>query len=281
MRRPSLSSRSSFRFFDFLPELRHFPSPALGASAAGDPTLRFNTATLNADAEEKVRTLMETGQLPLAYMTARAHNLSDMVEYIESEIMDSEEHDFATIADETEKYLSRAKALAPCRPLHLADGQSYFTQWPMTNLRAKEVEKAEQMFQRKKFLDEQQADQQFFDSNEFASTNKEVDNILRAGDGGGEAAKPKAEAKVNIEEAKWGEDDDSLGSLDDELEAQGANPGAAGEEPGAAAAEESDIFVPPSPGVDPYQAALRMNPTNAALNAAAGDFQKAMELLRS
>lgn len=119
---------------------------AVAASAAGDPTLRFNTATLNANAEEKVRTLMETGQLPLAYMTARAHNLSDMVEYIESEIMDSEEHDFATIADETEKYLARSKALVPCRPLHLSEGQSYFTQWPMTNLRAKEVEKAEQMF---------------------------------------------------------------------------------------------------------------------------------------
>ena len=64
-------------------------------SAAGDSTLRFNTATLNADIEERVRVLMESGQLPLAYMTARAHNLSDMVEYIESEIMDSEQYDFA------------------------------------------------------------------------------------------------------------------------------------------------------------------------------------------
>jgi len=81
-----------------------------------------------------------------------------MVEYIESEIMDSEEHDFSTIADETEKYLARSKALIPLRPLHLDDGQSYFTQWPMTNLRAEEAKKAEQMFQRKKFLDEKQAD---------------------------------------------------------------------------------------------------------------------------
>ena len=56
----------------------------VAGSAAGDATLRYNTATLNADAEEKVRTLMDSNQLPLAYMTARAHNLSDMVEYIES-----------------------------------------------------------------------------------------------------------------------------------------------------------------------------------------------------
>jgi len=50
--------------------------------------------------------------------------------------------------DETEKYLTKAKALVPLRPLNLVDGQSYFLQWPMTNLRAKEAEKAEQMFQK-------------------------------------------------------------------------------------------------------------------------------------
>ena len=95
---------------------------------------------------------------------------------------------------------------------------------------------------------------------------------MRSGDGA-EAAKPKAEAKVNVEEAKWGDDDDSLGSLDDEIGAQGSKPAADGDEV-AAVEEESDIFVPPQPGADPYQAALRMNPTNAALNVAAGDFQK-------
>ena len=79
-------------------------------------------------------------------MTARAHNLFDMVEYIESEIMDSEDLDFSQIADETEKYMAKSKALIPLRPLHLEEGQSYFTQWPMTNLRAEEAKKAEQMF---------------------------------------------------------------------------------------------------------------------------------------
>lgn len=96
------------------------------AGSVNDPALRYNSALLNCDVEERVRTLMENGQLPLAYMTARAHNLSDMVEYIESEIMDSEEYDFSTIMDETEKYLARSKALVPLRPLHTADGQSYF-----------------------------------------------------------------------------------------------------------------------------------------------------------
>lgn len=105
-------------------------------------------------------------------MTARAHNLTDMVEYIESEIMDSDDYDISTVMDETEKYLARSKALVPLRPLHNTDGQSYFIQWPMTNLRAKEAEKAEQMFQKKRFLDEKQADEAFFDNSEFQSTNK-------------------------------------------------------------------------------------------------------------
>ena len=124
----------------------------------------------------------------------------------------------------------------------------------MTNLRAKEAEKAEQMFQRKKFLDEQQADKQFFDSNDFQSTNKAVDNILRTENA--EAGPVKAAAaKVNIEEAKWG-DDDSLSDLEDDegeaAPADGAEAGADGTE-----AVESDIFVPPSPGADPYQSILR------------------------
>ena len=99
-----------------------------------------------------------------------------------------------------------------------------------------------------------------------------------------EGSKPKAtEAKVNIEEAKWGEDDDSLGSLDDELNAEGTTAAAVDGDDGTTGAEavESDIFVPPAPGADPYQTILRQNPTNVALNAASGEFQKAIELLQN
>ena len=55
--------------------------------------LRFNCSLLTGDVEERVKTLVEAGQLPLAYMTARAHNLTDMVEYIEAEMMQSDEYD--------------------------------------------------------------------------------------------------------------------------------------------------------------------------------------------
>ena len=78
-----------------------------------------------------------------------------------------------------------------------------------------------------------------------------------------------------MDEANWGGDDDSLGSLDEEIDAPGATasgePGAGGTEAGGEV-EEPEIFVPPSPGADPYQTLLRQNPTNVALNAVVGDF---------
>ena len=52
----------------------------------------------------------------------------------------------------------------------------------MTNLRAKEAERAAAMFQSRKFLDEENANANFFDSNEFGTTtNREVANILDKG----------------------------------------------------------------------------------------------------
>ena len=44
--------------------------------------------------------------------------------------------------------------------------------------------------------------------------------------------------------------------------------------------ESGDIFVPPSQGSDPIQAALRRNPFIAGLHVIQGDFVKALELLK-
>lgn len=43
---------------------------------------------------------------------------------------------------------------------------------------------------------------------------------------------------------------------------------------------DSDIFVPPSHGSDPIMQALKKNPQNVGLHIAAGEFSKALELLR-
>ena len=247
------------------------------AANVEDPMLRFNTSVLTANIEERVKTLVDAGQLPLAYMAARAHNLTDMVEYIETEMTESEDYDETSIMDETQKYLAKSKALVPLRPINMSDGGSYFSQWPMTNLRAKEAERAAAMFQSRKFLDEENANANFFDSSEFGTTtNKEVANILDKGGNAQEKATPKAE--VNIDQAAWGDDEDDLDIGDDV-----GSPAVGGTEAGETVEDtvESDIFVPPSPGPDPYQAILKKNPTNAALNVACGDFEKGLELLKN
>lgn len=58
-----------------------------------DPMLKYNSSLLNADASARVRCLVDAGQLALAYLTARSHNLTDMVEFIEQEMQDSTEID--------------------------------------------------------------------------------------------------------------------------------------------------------------------------------------------
>lgn len=89
------------------------------------------------------------------------------------------------------------------------------------------------------------------------SSNKEVANILDAPES--KSAEKKNETKVNIDEAAWGEEDDL--DIDDDImgDTQGDQMG------DAPATEDSDIFVPPSPGADPLLAVLRQNPQSAPL----------------
>jgi len=75
-------------------------------------------------------------------MTAKSHGLNDLAEHIEAQISQDHKYDLMAIIDETEKYCKRSKACLPPRPIKMEDGESYFVQWPMINLRAKEAEKA-------------------------------------------------------------------------------------------------------------------------------------------
>ena len=52
------------------------------AESTKDPMLRFNTSILTGNVEDRVRTLVDAGQLPLAYLAAKAHGLNEMVEFL-------------------------------------------------------------------------------------------------------------------------------------------------------------------------------------------------------
>jgi coatomer protein complex subunit alpha (xenin) len=116
------------------------------AQTLGDPMLRFNTATLTANPAEKVKILAENGQIPLAYMTAKAHGLDEYIKPLETTIIESEEYDHERIFREAEKFVGahqqRPKALLPLRPIFTSNQSIHTSQWPMTNLRAKEAERA-------------------------------------------------------------------------------------------------------------------------------------------
>lgn len=80
-------------------------------------------------------------------MAARVHGLEEMVEFLEQEMADSDQYDHLSIMDEAEKYQARARMLTPLQPLS-AEGSAQLSQWPMVNLRAKEVERSAQIFDR-------------------------------------------------------------------------------------------------------------------------------------
>jgi len=71
--------------------------------------------------------------------------------------------------------------------------------------------------------------------------------------------------------------DDLIGDGVGAENAGGEAGGAGGADAGGA---NSDIFVPPSLGADPLQQALKKNPQNVGIHVAAGEFTKALELLK-
>jgi len=122
------------------------------AQSINDPMLRYNQATLTANVTEKVKVLAENGQIPLAYITAKSHGLEEFAKTLESSLIEDEQYDHERIFKEAEHYIgsqkNKSKALLPCRPVFMKNEQIAQASWPMINLRAKEAERAAQMFKR-------------------------------------------------------------------------------------------------------------------------------------
>jgi len=147
------------------------------------------------------------------------------------------QYDMMAIIDETEKFASRSKVCLPPRPINLEDGSSYFVQWPMVNLRAKEAEKAAQMFTRQKQMNQMAtAGEDMFKDNFGSSSVK--DSLINT------TKTPEVKAPV-IELAG----DDAWSSDGIDIEEDDLPTEEIGGEEGEG--ETSDIFVPPQAGVDP------------------------------
>ena len=132
-------------------------------------------------------------------------------------------------------------------------------------MRAKEAERAAQMFQKNKpDLHHGGDDDMFFDAKEFQTSNKEVANILSqaaqisTGSGGlggelGNRAAAAVAANIDVGGADWGDGDEldidadnilgGSGQADDLI---GGEIGSEVERHGVHQNNDSDIFVPPS-----------------------------------
>ena len=161
----------------------------------------------------------------------------------------------------------------------------------MINMRAKEAERAAAVFRQRKEDASQLGEEIFFDAKEYHSSNQQVANILAdaakparsATDASGsEQAKVEADSGIaQVEEATLDMDGDAWGDDGDAIDIDmGGADALGGDETPDTMAESSDIFVPPTHGADPIQQALKKNPTSVGLHVAAGEFSKAMVLLK-
>lgn len=60
------------------------------ANSLNDHTLRLNTSMMIGDVHDRVKVLAETGQIPLAYLTAKAHGLKEFEATLEESIRSME-----------------------------------------------------------------------------------------------------------------------------------------------------------------------------------------------
>lgn len=86
----------------------------------------------------------------------------------------------------------------------------------MINLRAKEAERAAQMFLKRKEPDNigNEGEDMFFDAKEYHTSNRQVANILTSAPSETIEKKQHTPA-VNVENAKWGDEEEI--DIDDEL----------------------------------------------------------------
>lgn len=148
-------------------------------------------------------------------------------------------------------------------------------------MRAKEAERAAQMFAKKRLEPDagNDGEDMFFDAKEFHTSNKQVANILSS------AETPVAQATSTVaasavQNAKWGDDDDIDIDADDLLDANDESGAIEELKESMHQDSTSDIFVPPSQGADLLAIAVKKHPLVAGLQVAVGDFPKALDLLK-
>lgn len=149
-------------------------------------------------------------------MMAKTHGLTEFAHTLEETLRTMDGIDADKVLNEANTYAKKGKALLPLRPVFVANDTLSSSDWPMINLRAKEAERAAQMFQKRKEPEIADSDDMFFDAKEYHTSNKQIANILTsaATPSQSESASTKA-AVASMGNAKWGDEDEI--DIDDDL----------------------------------------------------------------
>lgn len=234
-----------------------------------DPLMRFQNAVYLGDVEERIRLLQDVGQLPLAYMTAKTHGLTEQAEAILA----------AAGKTEADIELPEMPDQLPSTPkpvIQLEDPN-----WPLLTVSKSFFEGA--------FVQQQQQQQSQTPGAPITAPSfnydDQIDNIEEAGGDWGDdddlgiasSSKPALDNDLlgtpNDNEFEdddlngdggWDDDDDIKAELDAEM--------------GHVAAKETAEFVAPAEGVN-ENAVWAQNSGVAADHIAAGSFETAMQIL--
>lgn len=232
-----------------------------------DPLMRFQNAVYLGDVEERIRLLQDVGQLPLAYMTAKTHGLTEQADAILAAAGKTE-------ADIELPEMPDQLPAAPKPIIQLDDPN-----WPLLTVSKSFFEGA--------FVQQQQQQQQKPGAPINAPSfnyGDQIDNIEEAGGDWGDdddlgiaSSKPVLDNDLlgtpNDDEfgdddlngdGGWDDDDDIKAELDAEM--------------GHVAAKETAEFVVPAEGVN-ENALWAQNSGVAADHIAAGAFESAMQIL--
>ena len=245
----------------------------------------FENSILLGSVRDRVKLLVQSGQIALAYMSAKAHNLKDLIPLIEEEMRNRE----LILTDDFEEQLrertSKAKSLLPCRPVFTENEEFITANWPHTMLLQSNV--AGEDRQEEKFYDATATSKDTGrDISDLLTSFKEKEHSVEPGfeDDLLDVGKTDDLDAIGDEQAigndQWGEeielDDDILGDMGADVTHGDPDLADLDREVNQ---EEDEVFIPPTRSNDPI-IQLVSSSMIPAHHIALGNFKEALDLLR-
>ena len=94
----------------------------------------FENSLLLGTIKDRIKLLMQSNQIALAYMTAKTHNVEEYIPLIEDEMRNRGLPLTPDFANQLQERVSKSKSLLPLRPVFMQNDQYITSNWPITML---------------------------------------------------------------------------------------------------------------------------------------------------